>query len=95
MTIGYLEIERNGLSLTVEVQGIVTHTPGCLSGPPEDCYPEETEVELTHIPRIVECVDEDDQDREPPKGFTLTDQEYEEALDALVEAWEKEERWPD
>ena len=35
--------------LPIDVLWEATHTPGVTSGPPENCYPDDTELEVTSI----------------------------------------------
>jgi len=37
------------VTVTVNVEGRSYFTPGYLSGPPEDCYPDEGETEITSV----------------------------------------------
>ena len=67
-----MTIERDGQEIDLHIYGEGYYDSGRLSGPPEDCYPPEGEIEITAIESGVG----------PWKG-ELTDEEHEEAISLL------------
>lgn len=65
--------------IEVEVSGTVHIRPGRYSGPPEDCYPDESEVD-----NVQATVD--------GQPFELTDGEYDDAVERLFERAEEDSR---
>jgi hypothetical protein len=58
---------------TITFEGYYRYSPAKLSGPPEDCYPEESESEITSWESDVE-------------GVTPTKEERDEAMLAIIES---------
>lgn len=70
-------VERNGFEVELRITGSASYTPGRLSGPPEDCYPSESDAEVVKIVRA---------DSDAAWDGELTENEEELVIEKLHEA---------
>lgn len=82
-----LELDAQKAEVDIEVRASYYYDPGKISGPPEDCYPPESEFEIRDTTITVSGVEFSD------KEFALCFPKASDFLDTIIENYDLQERF--